>query len=358
MKSAQHTVVCGTGSTFGLTSSRNFDEDYLRHLGELSTTRTLLVDTSQNYGAGDANSLLGRFFGGMKNVDYIDKLAFQAHDFVSLQKSIISSLQALRRPKVAFLCTHWSSNPSTQGEAFRALAWARNEGLAQHIGLGNPSAADIAQFQRSTDERLDFVEMEVNLAWPPPSSLLSPPFDDIPIVFGYSPLLGGKVAPSQNLRTQLSDVAESLQLSSGRTLLALIMRCFGANPITRSNERHRMTDYLSATVSDVAGLSEDDLNFFRPDDPVDLELSRLGVLDSKTGQFCQRLEHVVKRQSSNHLPIEAMAQEIMRDGLLKPLKVRVHGDTAFEVIDGRDRFWGALMAKGPSARVPCTVFDA
>lgn len=171
----------------------------------------------------------------------------RAADFA---RSVEQSLKALGVSYVDLLLVHWPNAAIPLAETMGALARARRDGLARHVGVANFNIAMVDEAIRLCPEPLVGLQAEFH-PYLDQTKLLEAVRRRGMILTGYCPLGRGRLINDP--------VVGEIARRNGKTVAQIALRWavqHGVVPIPRSSNRHRIAENLA--VFDFS-LSEDEM---------------------------------------------------------------------------------------------------
>ena len=193
------------------------------------------IDTARKYGSERAVGEGMRASGvPRQDIFLVTKVSHEnlrAEDFA---RSVDESLKALQADYVDLLMVHWPNPRIPLSETMQALAKAKRQGLARHVGVANFNIALIDQALKLCDEPLVALQAEFH-PYLDQTKLLNAARERGLIFVGYCPLGRGRL---------FSDpVLGALAKKRGRTLAQIALRWLiqqGVAPIPRSSDPVRV----------------------------------------------------------------------------------------------------------------------
>jgi len=354
-------VVSGTGMTFGQ-STNNWEAAYLHLLVEKSADRPLIVDLAPSYGNGRAESLFGQWASDASQIGVAAKLRIPGGGLPSARDSFMQSLKRLRRDNVDFLSTHWSGTDSEFLADVDFLLEAKEARLASSIGLGNPSRQDLEVLKaKGLLACFDFVQSEFSLCDRTITDDLAWASLDATLIFGYSALCEGRLAPSREIVNAINRLAADIGVLNSALILRWLMQDSRLMPMTLSTnlERHK----LNLASEDIV-LPESFLASFQVlliEGTAEVPLAHIRVDEKRLrGKGYESIEDARKNGLGlNPSPVE-LATEMQKYGTqLKPLKVaRIEAFPDYYVLlQGQLRYWALVLAFGADYCVRVTVVE-
>ena len=184
----------------------------------------------------------------------------RAADFA---RSVEQSLRALGVSYVDLLLVHWPNAAIPLGETMQALAKAKRDGLARHIGVANFNIAMVDEAIRLCPEPLVTLQAEVH-PYLDQSKLIAALRQRGMVLTGYCPLGRGRLMNDETMG--------AIARQKGKSVAQIALRWSieqGVVPIPRSSNRQRTAENLA--IFDFT-LSED-------------EMRRIGALARRDGRI-------------------------------------------------------------------------
>lgn len=354
-------VVSGTGMTFGQ-STKGWEVPYLHLLVEKSADRPLILDLAPSYGNGRAENLFGQWASGASQIGVAAKLRIPGGGRLSARDSFMQSLKRIRRENVDFLSTHWSGTNSEFLADVDFLLEAKESKLAFSIGLGNPSRRDLEVLKaKGLLTCFDFVQSEFSLCDKTVAEDLAWANFDSSLIFGYSALCEGRMAPSRAIVNAINRLAADIGVLNSALVLRWLMQDSRLMPMTLSTNLERHQQNLAS--EDIV-LPETLLASFQAlliEGTAEVPLAHIRVDEKRLrGTGYESIDDARKNGLGlSPSPVE-LAMEMQKYGTqLKPLKVtRIEGHSDhYVLLQGQLRYWALVLAFGADYCVRVMVVD-
>ena len=184
----------------------------------------------------------------------------RAADFA---RSVEQSLRALGVSHVDLLLVHWPNAAIPLAETMQALAKAKRDGLARHVGVANFNVAMVDEASRLCPEPLVTLQAEFH-PYLDQSRLIAALRQRGMVLTGYCPLGRGRLIDDH----AIGEVARERRKSVAQIALRWSIQQ-GVVPIPRSSNRQRMAENLAV------------FDFTLSDD----EMRRIGALKRRDGRI-------------------------------------------------------------------------
>jgi len=178
-------------------------------------------------------------------------------------RSVEQSLRALGVSYVDLLLVHWPNAAIPLAETMQALAKARRDGLARHVGVANFNIAMVDEAARLCPEPLVTLQAEFH-PYLDQSKLLAALRQRGMILTGYCPLGRGRLVDDR----AIADIARERRKSVAQIALRWSIQQ-GVVPIPRSSNAQRIAENLAV------------FDFTLSDD----EMRRIGALARRDGRI-------------------------------------------------------------------------
>jgi len=229
------------------------------------------IDTARKYGTerqvGDALRASGVPRGEIFLVTKVSHENLRAADFA---RSVDDSLKALKVDYVDLLMVHWPNPEIALSETMPALAKAKRDGLARHVGVANFNTTLLDQAIRLCPEPLVALQAEYH-PYLDQGKLIAATRQRGMAFVAYCPLGRGRMFSDP----VLAEIAKGRGRSIAQVALRWSMQQ-GIIPIPRSSKPERIADNLKVT------------DFTLSDD----EMHRIGALKRADGRIANPVERI------------------------------------------------------------------
>jgi diketogulonate reductase-like aldo/keto reductase len=229
------------------------------------------IDTARKYGTerqvGEALRASGVPRGEIFLVTKVSHENLRAADFA---RSVDDSLKALKVDYVDLLMVHWPNPEIALSETMPALAKAKRDGLARHVGIANFNTTLLDQAIRLCPEPLVALQAEYH-PYLDQGKLIAATRKHGMAFVAYCPLGRGRMFSDP----VLAEIAKARGRSIAQVALRWSMQQ-GIIPIPRSSKPERIADNLKVT------------DFTLSDD----EMRRIGALKRADGRIANPVERI------------------------------------------------------------------
>ena len=316
------------------------------------TKKPILIDTAEDYGNGQSESILGRVIreAGIprKHIFLASKVLPGHLRKADVKAACKASIKRLNCTYLDLYQIHWSNPTVDISEALEAMDELYNEGLIRNIGVCNFCVNELKTIL--LHHRIDTLQMEYNLN----NMLLEETHlqlctdNDIQII-AYSPLDRGVLKFNEDLDV-LKNIAHKLHKSVEQVSLAYLLQSYTVSCIPETIS----TEHFKANIeSDFKLDFADTLHICES-----FKTHVIGILPSKIGVGktwnYKSLDEV--KNNIHHLcpsPVE-ISKHMLKYGMLKPIKIAVDGNQ-YQIVEGASRYWAHILAYGADKKMPCII---
>jgi diketogulonate reductase-like aldo/keto reductase len=322
-----------------------------------------LIDTAPVYGDGVAEEAVGKAAHGIRASVFIaTKVASEDLHADGVKRSLDASLRRLGTEYVDLLQIHWSNPNVPIAETMGAMSELVTEGKVRHIGVSNFSLKELDDAKNALAPLpLASIQLEYNLYERSIEESILPYCVEHGIsVIAYSPLAGGKIVSSEIQKAALVEISRKY----GRTVSQVVLRWLVSNGpvvvIPNTTKYERLDENAGAADFD---LLEDDI----------AEINRICAvrrmsvptdsirISTNTGRAVYQTVQEAIENRLKMVPSPLELAEEMRSGIfLKPVRLvrSTSNDHAFDLIEGRLRYWGWVIAHDGKLPIPAIIEDA
>ena len=350
----------GIGGFFGRAEDNDSECIRLLRLGiDLGMT---VIDTAEVYGDGHAEELVGRAVAGVRDkVTIVTKFSAEHSRAADVIAAAERSLKRLATDYIDVYMPHWPNPQIPVVETLEALDRLVAAGKVRHIGLSNFGAADAAQAVVQLHHgSLACLQNEY--------SLIERSVEDAILPFcarqritlmAYSPYCQGKLLTPTRRTEPLFAMAADYGISAAQLALAWLLRSASVLVIPKAAHEENLRSNaavleLKVAQADLEALS---LAFAASTEHISTDLIDVTAAEDDRNVYKTLAEATENRFSMVPSPME-MSQEILAFGgkLQKPIKLRRDPVTGrYQLIEGRTKYWGWVIAYGSTKPVPAIV---
>lgn len=327
--------------------------DTLRYGIDLGMT---LIDTAESYEGGHSEEIVGRAINGIRDKVFIaSKFASRNNSYDGVLKSIDGSLKRLKTDYIDLYQIQWPNPNIPISETMDALSRLIEEGKIRYAGVCNFTLEEMRKAGSNfAKNKIVSVQAEYNLYNRYIESEILPYCSVNGVtVIAYSPLNQGNLK-SYDIG---NEVLESLSNKYDVTVPQIILNWLVShNPViilTRSMNAAHIYDNAHATDFHMETSDIESINEVFKNEPTSVLPSRIRVLNSDvddTHPIYTRLEDAIRNSLDMTPSPMDIAGEISKGDFLKPVELRYSSDRTgefeYELIHGRNRYWGWVIAKG------------
>ncbi len=352
----------GLGGRFSADTSRDQEAvSILRLAFDLGLT---LVDTAEVYAAGHSEELVGQALNGHRDAIYVaTKVSPENLRRSDLISSAHASLKRLGIERINLYQVHWPNPAIPIEETMDALASLARAGDIQHVGVSNFSLKQLKAARAALGEPgIAAIQMEYNLFDRSIEVDLLPYCRQHGIaLLAYSPLDQGHICGGPIRVRPLEALARRNGCSAAQLALSWLTKQPGVVVIPKAaTESHLRANAAAATLQITAeDIQEiDELTAFAP---LEVPVERIRAVPDDAGD--RKVYRTLDEAQDNiyHMTPSPMdlAEDMLAGEFLKTLQVRPIKDPGgrydYELIGGRIRYWGWVLAFGSQRPIPVLV---
>lgn len=336
--------------------------ELIRHGIELGIN---LIDTAEIYGEGYSEEVIGRALQGSlrKKAFIATKVSPENLSREAVIRSAESSLKRLKTDTIDLYQIHWPNPKISFSDTFSGLSRLIQDGKIRYTGVCNLSFFQFQELRHQlSDISLDSLQAEYNLFDRSAEGELLPYCQKHKLLFiAYAPLNRGQMTGFKEKENRLQKIADKYKKTKAQVALNFLASHSPVVTISTMSSKQHLEENASACDFE---LSEEDLRLLDEclKTPTEWIMpDRIGVSAKDSGG--ENVYRTVEEALSNRLGFipspEDLAKEILREGLLKPVKVspivNQQGTQGYELIDGKIRYWAWVIAYGYDKPMPCYV---
>lgn len=333
-------------------------------------------DTAESYGDGKSEVLIGKTF--KKHRDKINlntKVSPENLTSKLLEKSLAGSLKRLQTDYLDVYQIHWPNPKSDVEEIFEFFSRNKSQGKIGKIGVCNYNVLDLKEiFLKFPDLEIFSNQIEFSI-WQryAEDSILEFSRENSIEIFSYSPF-GTNWQIHEDLKKKLIALTELSGLNSYQLTLNWLIKWRKISPIFSSanvNHISANTEKILEDLGEEIYLSLDKLRLRQ----VGIEPFRIRVVHDG---FNSRPTYInleeAKLNRLNFFPSPMnLAKRFAVDKEIKPVVLRkvkinykvdakqdekLNQDVAFELVQGRIRFWAWVLAFGWEKKIPAYIINS
>lgn len=318
------------------------------------------LDTAESYGAGHSEELIGLAVKGLRSKVFLATKFLPEHSrYEEVLAAAEGSLRRLRTDYIDLYQVHWPNSNVPLAETMGALDDLVTVGKVRMIGVCNFSLDELKEAQKRAETRISFIQAEYNLFDRGIESDLLPYCRENGIlVLAYSPVDQGLRHFSPSQKEYLSAMGRKYGRSSVQVMLNWLVSSGGVTAIPQTNNpAHARENALAADFT----LSTEDvraLNQLFPQKPAYIAprtISPVGRLDRPGRKIYSTKKEALDNKFDLTPSPAQLARDMMTDPRIKPVRVAETGPGAYELLEGRVRYWAWVIAFGEDEPIPCLV---
>ncbi len=324
-----------------------------------------LLDTAEVYSGGKSESVIGQLLKRHpKTKAWIaSKVSPENLSAAKLVSSAEESLKRLQVESIYLYQIHWPNPKVTWSETAEALSRLQQAGKIQKIGICNVSLSELQEFEAAlTPISLSAVQAEYNLFDRSVEVELLPYCQKTGKSFlAYSPLHQGHLASNQSQVKMLQGLAVQANLSPSQLILSWLLSKENVIPLPKALKAEHVKANAACLNASLSTSIISEIERFFPFKPQHIEPKKIRVVQD--GLQARKAYTSVAEARENRFnltpsPVE-VAEQFLAGKFLKPIRVRPapEGSTehSFELIEGRLRYWGWVLAFGETKPIPALV---
>jgi diketogulonate reductase-like aldo/keto reductase len=351
----------GLGGEFSRDESRDRqDIEAIRFGIDLGLT---FIDTAEVYADGHSEELVGKATKNQREEVFIaTKFSPQNSSYERVIRAAENSLRRLDTDYIDLYQAHWPNPRIDIQETIRALQDLVAQGKVRFIGLSNFSKNEMKSAQEClNDETIFSNQVEYNLFDRFVEEDIAPYCHSSGVkVIAYSPLDKAKETkgPGGELLTSLS---KKYQCSQAQLVLNWLVNQRKTVPIPKaSNPLHIKQNAKSLDFTiEQSDLDQIDLMF--PSSPKLVDPRKIKVsLDGEGNRMAyQTIKEALQNELGHSPSPRELADFILKGDPIKPVRLREYKgldpEFEYELIEGRVRYWGWVIAYDWQKHVPAYI---
>ena len=350
----------GIGGFFGRAEDNDSECTRMLRLGiDLGMT---VIDTAEVYGGGHAEELVGRAVAGIRDkVTIITKFSAEHSRATDVIAAAERSLKRLGTDYIDVYMPHWPNPQIPVVETLEALDRLVATGKVKHIGLSNFGAADAAQAVMHLHHgSLACLQNEYSLVERSVEDTILPFCAQQRIaLMAYSPYCQGKLLSLTQRTEPLFAIAADYGISAAQLALAWLLRSASVLVIPKAAREENL--YANAAVLTLE-IAQADLEALSLAFATSTEHIATDMIDVTAAEDDRNVYKTLDEATENRFGMvpspRELSEEILASGgkLQKPIKLRRDPVTGrYELIEGRTKYWGWVIAYGAAKPVPSIV---
>ena len=333
------------------------DEEIVRVLRRGITLGMNFIDTAEAYQNGHSEELVGQAILGMRDqVIIATKFSPEHADYRGVISAAENSLRHIGTDVIDLYQIHWPNSRVPMEDTFRALADLHRRGLVRHVGVSNFNMRDLKEAEQVSSLPIVSNQVEYNLVERGIEEELLPYHEKRNILtIAYSPLRRGEAN-----KDVLTRIADMYGISLSGVILAWLVSHRTVMPIPMTTNIEHLVENIRAGEIELAREHIAEIEeAFRPE-IIEILPSRIRVIPSPHERVYTTLAEATENKLKMTPGPADIAEEITSGrGILKPLQVVPTADAGgtylYDLVQGRMRYWGWVIAKGFDAPIKVCV---
>jgi len=322
------------------------------------------IDTAEAYGAGHSEELVGEFAQGIRKDLFIaSKVSPENLSSEKLNLSLERSLRRLRTDYIDLYQIHWPNPSSPLEDTIEALLKARSAGKIRNIGICNYDSYDIRRIASLIpDVGLFSVQSEYNLFDRFVEQDVLPAAREVARHFiAYSPLDKGRTTDGDAAVHLINSLSKIYSRTPAQIALNWLVKRRGVLVIPKSiNFEHIWANSTALDFElDADHVREIEETCNSKPTLVDVKEIRVSTSGDGGRSVYQTLEEALQnRLNLTPSPIE-LSKQLLIGNPIKPVRLIKSSEEVthwnFDLIEGRLRYWGWIIAFGYDKPIPSYV---
>ncbi|OGQ05072.1 MAG: hypothetical protein A3F82_02425 [Deltaproteobacteria bacterium RIFCSPLOWO2_12_FULL_44_12] len=322
------------------------------------------IDTAEVYGEGHAETLVGKACHGIRDRVFIaTKFSPEHSKGPAVIKAAERSLKRLGTDYIDLYQIHWPNPAVALEETLEAMGRLVQQGKVRYLGLCNFSLRDLKKalsFMNSSPILSN--QVEYNLFDRTIEKQLLPFCQQNGItVVAYSPLDQGKIINGATARAGVQKIADQYGKTTGQIALNWLVSQRNVIVIPKASKLNHLIENATSVHFD---LTEEDKNLIADlavSNPQWINPREVSTIVNASGGYkgYQTVEEAIKN-ALHLMPSPAdLAKDLEEPETLKPVRlkpsIQFKGDSKYDLIEGRNRFWAWIIKHGWDKPVPALI---
>lgn len=323
-----------------------------------------LIDTGENYENGLCEKLLGKALKDKRDKIIIaTKFSPENSSYRKIINSCNNSLKRLKVDCIDLYQFHWP-NPKIPLEiSVKALKKLQKDGKIRFIGASNFSKKQMVEIESffgkskfvSTQEEYNLYERAVEQ-----NGILGYCNKKKLSLIAYSPLDQGRFnAKNINQFNLINKLIKKYQKTRHQIILSWLVSKKQVIPIPKTTSLKHLIDNIKSTQFNLAPKDIGEIN--REFDLKRYLIPTNQINISQKGERDRRVYQSLKEAMDNKLGFvpspKELSKEILKSADIKPVRVipSKNSSNRYDLINGRIRYWGWVIAFGTKKPIPCYI---
>jgi diketogulonate reductase-like aldo/keto reductase len=324
-------------------------DKYLQRLNVLKRAISLgcrVIDSAEIYYNGNVNKLLSKIDKNCKIINKVNYLKKNSKNYII--ESSNSILDSIKRKKIDYLLTHWSTLDSAQNLTEQITQLKKSKKIV-FFGLGNPTVNELKMINNITNNQIKVIEIEYNIFNFFYQKKIMKYCNQKKIkVFAYSPF---KYALFKKINKHSSDILIKIKKDFKLNFYQVcIIFCIinKTTPILSIKNNHRLNEIVKI------GNKFNNKKLSRMIKTLSLKLKCYRGINPKNLIYLEKNKCItLKKKKIKKNIIKKIKKEITNFGMLKPIYITKY-ENKYQIIDGKSRA-KAFYLNSPKKLIPCIV---
>lgn len=341
----------GIGGHF--TKDTTHDKKWIEHLRLGVELGMNFIDTAEIYGAGHSEEIVGEAIHGIRDDVFIATKVSPEHcTFNSVLESAEQSLQRLNTDRIDLYQIHWPNPHIAIGETMGAMEKLVDDGKVRCIGLSNFSVDEMKRAQSALNHTpVVSMQNEYNLVDRSAEEEIIPVCRDRNmILIAWSPLLTGKIAPTDTRMDSLLEIASGYNMTVAQLVLNWLTRDPNVMAISKSSDEIHLRENANALTYPISASDYQIISQIFQPVIIEVAADQIEVADASNRNVYKTIIEAVENRFNFVPSPKELAEQIRNGAKLKPIKVRLQTNAKspkkYELIEGRVRYWAWVIAYG------------
>ena len=352
----------GIGGYFSRDSS--MDSSYINALKLGIELGMSFLDTSEIYGEGHSEELVGEAIAGLRDKVFIaTKVSPENLSHNNILKSVEGSLGRLRTDYIDLYQIHWPNPRINIHETMEAMEQLIRQSKIRYIGVSNFSLRGFKEARKAlTGTGIVSIQTEYNYFDRTIESDILPYCEQEGVtVIAYSPLDQGKIVSSNGKIQKLKVMADKYGKTMAQIVLNWLISHRRVIAIPKAADYKHIIENASAADFNLPECDVEELNNIFCQETIYVPIDRIRVNNEglRNSSIYQTLDEALENRFGLVPSPFDLASSIHDGDFLKPVRVvkskDVTGKCDYELVEGRIRFWAWVIAHEGKMPIPAYV---
>jgi diketogulonate reductase-like aldo/keto reductase len=326
-------------------------------------------DTSELYGGGYAEELLGKAIAGYREKILI---ASKFNPGNSSCAGILSAIEGtLRRIKVEYLDmyqVHWPNPDIPLAETLAALEKLVQQGKIRYIGVSNFTLPELQEAQSLLcSNKIATLEVEYNFRCREIENDCIPYCERHSIsLLAYSPLIRGNLGWNERQKTVLNKIARKHEVEPAQVALSWVIAKGPAIALTRTDNVEHLKANVNAANVNLDDQDAKEINEHFQCEQYSVPADRISVSGIDTRPVYSSVEEAIRNKYDWIPSPEILSKNLLSRNAFKPInlvvnKTKSNVENCIYHIDSYDfigelkKYWAWKIAYGDSKAIPASI---